>query len=299
MYNVTMKQKVSVRAIIKQDEKTFFVRRSAGRRTILGKYELPGGKVGFNEQPDDALRRIIRDDTGMRVETIQLHDSIGYIDPDDSTIQYIFIVYLVSVSRGERVGDLASKYDKYAWIKMHDIQQSTLTNSTQAIVGIEQKQPLTDHNKDNDAIETTNGDHLVVYSDGGSRGNPGPSAAGYVVMNASEDILEESGAYLGITTNNQAEYQAVLLGLQRALELRAETVDFRIDSMLIVNQMSGVYKVKNRDLWPIYERIKELVGQFNKVTFTHVRREFNQRADAMVNKVLDEHSSGANNPNRL
>lgn len=293
-----MKQKVSVRAIIKQDEKTFFVRRSAGRKTILGKYELPGGKIGFNEQPDDALKRIVRDDTGMHVETAQLYDSISYIDPDDPTVQYVFIVYLVGVLRGERVGDLASKYDKYVWQKMQNIQRNMLTNSTQVVVGLAQNTVLTDDNKNNDD-EITTDNHLIVYSDGGSRGNPGPSATGYVVMNASEDIIEENGSYLGITTNNQAEYQAVLLGLQKALELQAKTVDFRVDSMLIVNQMSDIYKVKNRDLWPIYERIKELISKFDKVTFTHVRREFNQRADAMVNKVLDEHSSGANNPNRL
>ncbi len=96
--------------------------------------------------------------------------------------------------------------------------------------------------------------------------------------------------YLGIATNNIAEYHGVRLGLEKALELGVRTVDFRIDSLLVVNQMNGIYQIKNRELWPIYERIKELTTKFDKVTFSHVRREFNQLADGMVNKILNAHA---------
>ena len=106
-------------------------------------------------------------------------------------------------------------------------------------------------------------------------------------MNDREHVVHEGGMYLGITTNNQAEYHGVRLGLEKAIELGARTVDFRIDSLLVVNQMNGMYKIKNRELWPINERIHELVMKFDKVTFTHVKREFNQLADGMVNKILD------------
>jgi ribonuclease HI len=130
---------------------------------------------------------------------------------------------------------------------------------------------------------------ILIYADGGSRGNPGPSASGFVVFSDGE-LIFEGGKYLGITTNNQAEYQAVKLGLEKARELHARVVDFRMDSQLVVNQLTGMYQVKNRELWPIHTSIKELIDQFEKVTFTHVSREFNKDADAMVNKILDRHA---------
>ena len=132
---------------------------------------------------------------------------------------------------------------------------------------------------------------IVIYSDGGSRGNPGPSAAGYVVLNVQQEVIAEGGEYLGITTNNQAEYQGVRLGLEKAIELGYKKVDFKLDSMLVVNQMKGYYKIKNRELWPINERIRTLMTNFDRVTFTHVNRQFNQLADGMVNKTLDAHKA--------
>ncbi len=128
---------------------------------------------------------------------------------------------------------------------------------------------------------------IKLYADGGSRGNPGPSASGYVLMDMDDGILKKSGVYLGITTNNQAEYQSLKLGLEEAQKLGAREVSVFMDSLLVVNQMKGIYKVKNRDLWPIYEAIKELTKNFKKVTFTHVPRALNKLADGEVNETLD------------
>jgi ribonuclease HI len=128
---------------------------------------------------------------------------------------------------------------------------------------------------------------VKMYSDGGSRGNPGPSASGYVVYDMDDVILTRQGVYIGITTNNQAEYLSLKFGLQEALKLQARIVHVYMDSLLVVNQMTGKFKVKNRDLWPIYEAVKELVPQFEKVTFTHVPRELNKEADAAVNEAMD------------
>lgn len=128
---------------------------------------------------------------------------------------------------------------------------------------------------------------IKLYADGGSRGNPGPSASGYVLMDLNNSIIFKSGVYLGITTNNQAEYQALKYGLEEAIKLGAVEVDIYMDSLLVINQMKGIYKVKNRDLWPIYEAIKEMTTRFKKVRFTHVPRELNKLADAEVNEVLD------------
>lgn len=133
---------------------------------------------------------------------------------------------------------------------------------------------------------------VKLFTDGGSRGNPGPSATGIVIQDMDGNVVTNTGKYLGITTNNQAEYQAVLQGLGIAKELGAQTVHVYMDSLLVVNQMSGIFKIKNRDLWPIHQAITELVKTFVKVSFTHVPREMNKSADAEVNKTLDAAEKG-------
>lgn len=128
---------------------------------------------------------------------------------------------------------------------------------------------------------------VKTFSDGGSRGNPGPSASGYVVMDEEDSVILKAGVYLGITTNNQAEYQSLKFALQAAQKLGAQEVHAHMDSLLVINQMKGIFKVKNRDLWPIHEAIKELAKGFKKITYTHVPRELNKLADAEVNETLD------------
>lgn len=126
-----------------------------------------------------------------------------------------------------------------------------------------------------------------LYADGGSRGNPGPSASGYVLYDMDDNIVVKKGVYLGITTNNQAEYQALKFGLEEALRNNVRTLHVFLDSMLVVNQMLGIFQVKNRDLWPIHDAIKKLVAQFKQVNFTHVPRALNKEADSAVNQTLD------------
>jgi pterin-4a-carbinolamine dehydratase/ribonuclease HI len=128
---------------------------------------------------------------------------------------------------------------------------------------------------------------IKMYADGGSRGNPGPSASGFVLMDMDDNVIMKSGVYLGVTTNNQAEYQALKFGLEEAQKMGAREVAVFMDSLLVVNQMKGIFKVKNRDLWPIHESIKETAKQFKKITYTHVPRELNKLADSEVNTTLD------------
>lgn len=128
---------------------------------------------------------------------------------------------------------------------------------------------------------------IKVYSDGGSRGNPGPSAGGYVILDMADSVVKNNGKYLGIMTNNQAEYHAIKGGLEAAIELGARVVHVFMDSLLIVNQMKGIYKVKNQELLPIYKATKDLLRLFDEIEFTHVPRELNKLADAEVNKSLD------------
>jgi mutator protein MutT len=288
-----MNQRIAVRAIIRKDEKTLLLRRANGRPSILGKFELPGGQLEYGEQPEDALARYLKEDAGLVIQTAQLFDVLTYVDHDDRDIQYVFILYLVSTVAPTDI-TLSHNYDHYLWKKVSNIQQEELTESAKLLLGISQQQISSVKQQEligSDVTESTDISHAIIYADGGSRGNPGPSASGFVIMNDREHVIHEGGMYLGITTNNQAEYHGVRLALEKALEMGVKTVDFRLDSLLVVNQMNGIYKIKNRDLWPIHERIQELVRDFDKVTFTHVRREFNQLADGMVNKILDARAS--------
>lgn len=127
-----------------------------------------------------------------------------------------------------------------------------------------------------------------LFTDGGSRGNPGPSAIGYVILDMADNIIKKESAYLGITTNNQAEYQALKLGLEDALNRGVKELDVYLDSMLVVNQVNGSWKMKNQELLPHHQAVRNLIPQFDKVTFTHVPRAMNALADAMVNECLDK-----------
>ena len=131
--------------------------------------------------------------------------------------------------------------------------------------------------------------HLVMNSDGGSRGNPGPAAIGVVVYDEAGKELTRLQKTIGTTTNNQAEYQAVVMGLEWILTCYQDTiVDCRLDSELVVKQLQGKYKMKNVELKPWFNRIHELVGSLGgQVTFQHVFRTQNKLADQLVNEVLD------------
>jgi ribonuclease HI/ADP-ribose pyrophosphatase YjhB (NUDIX family) len=285
-----MKQKVVTRAIIKQDGKVLLLRRQGGRPSISGLYELPGGRVHINQQPEDALTHALNIHLKVSPETVQLKDVMTFIDPDDRELQYVFILFEASLKPIDRTIELSDEYDRYVWKKLTDIQQNELTQSTQQLLGM-QPIPFAPGGKPEIlkagvAISATH-EHIIAYTDGGSRGNPGPSAAGFVLFDTAGMVIREGGTYLGITTNNVAEYQAVYLALEEAVQLGASVVDFKLDSQLVTNQMNGVFKVKHHDLKPIHQRIQELSSQFERVTFTHIRREFNQLADGMVNKILD------------
>lgn len=287
-----MKQRISIRAIVRVEGETLLLRRANGRASIMGKYELPGGKIAYGEQPEDALRRYLHDDAGLHVQTAQLFDAVTYIDRDDRDIQYIVVVYMVAVAGDRHKPQLSANYDEAYWGMLKNIQQKDCTDLTDLLLGIIQQDVISEEivtagaKKD---VSVTSKDRVIIYSDGGSRGNPGPSAAGFVLVNEQQELVEQGGEYLGVTTNGQAEYQGVRLGLERAIELGYTRIECRIDSMMVVNQMNGIYKIKSRELWPIHDRIRDLVKQCESVTFSHVKREFNTLADGMVNKTLDQY----------
>ncbi len=130
--------------------------------------------------------------------------------------------------------------------------------------------------------------YLLARTDGGSRGNPGPSGIGVVIEDAKTgQVLEEHAKFLGRTTNNQAEYQAVILALSRAVALGAKEIEIVADSELLIKQAKGEYRVKNPDLQLRFREMKGLEAQLGRVQYRHVRREFNKAADALANKAMD------------
>lgn len=133
---------------------------------------------------------------------------------------------------------------------------------------------------------------FTLYTDGGARGNPGPAGAGALLLDGNGKEIEAISAYLGKMTNNQAEYRALLLGLQAAIDNDVCELDVRMDSELIVKQMKGEYKVKHPDMKVLYAQAKLLVATFDTISFHHIRRELNTDADALVNQAIDSHLEG-------
>ena len=129
---------------------------------------------------------------------------------------------------------------------------------------------------------------LTIFSDGGARGNPGPAGCGAVIYNSKSEVIARIGQYIGKTTNNQAEYRALILGLERAKKLKAVEVKCYLDSELVVKQLNREYRVKDKDLELLFIKIHNLTLNFKKVIFNHVRREKNKEADRLVNLVLDK-----------
>jgi ribonuclease HI len=131
------------------------------------------------------------------------------------------------------------------------------------------------------------GGRVVIYTDGAARGNPGPAGAGVRIEGPDGAALAEIAEYLGETTNNVAEYRALLLGLERARALGAREVEVRSDSELLVRQMTGAYKVRNEGLRPLVARAHALADGFTSVDYVHVRRESNRAADRLANLAID------------
>ena len=128
-----------------------------------------------------------------------------------------------------------------------------------------------------------------AYTDGGSRGNPGPSAAGGVIFSPEHKQLAEVSKYLGVRTNNYAEYTSLIITLEKCILLNIKNIEVFMDSKLVIEQLNGKWKVKNESLKILFNEVKELLKSFQQFSFKHIKREFNKHADSLVNKCLDLH----------
>ena len=131
---------------------------------------------------------------------------------------------------------------------------------------------------------------FTLHTDGGARGNPGPSAIGGVLLDPSDEKIAEFSEFTGISTNNVAEYTALIKGLSIAFTNRARNLNCFLDSELVVKQLNGQYKVKSPGLKILFEKVIDLKNKFDSISFTHIRRDKNFKADKLVNKALDSFS---------
>ena len=136
---------------------------------------------------------------------------------------------------------------------------------------------------------------VSIYTDGASKGNPGDAGVGVVISDENGVVIREISDYIGQTTNNVAEYTALIYGLKAAQQLSASQVDICIDSELLARQLTGVYKVKSPNLKPLFEKIVDALRTFERATVTHVKREYNKRADELANEGAKKHRQDARN----
>jgi len=133
---------------------------------------------------------------------------------------------------------------------------------------------------------------IILYADGGARGNPGPAGAGAYLEDAAGVCLAKVHQYLGETTNNVAEYSALILGLKRALTFKPQYLVVKLDSQLVVRQLEGAYQVKQPHLKKLYSEVMGLLEKFPKIEIQHIPREENSEADLLANQAMDEGPSG-------
>lgn len=241
----------------------------------------------------------INDDKDLHVnDVVMLIDQVNPIDPSSwKELGRVQIVQILEKQLGQLtqidIGPeeaLTSLEDRLTLYRSYYGPQVRAETPVK-IVFFAALKPLTDTNSQGGKTPPIS---YKLFTDGGSRGNPGPSACGYVLFDMSDKVIDQDGLFLGVTTNNQAEYQSLKLGLEVALKLKAQVVYCYMDSMLVINQMKGIYKVKNQDLVPLNIAVHNLVKKFTEVVFTFVPREHNRRADEMVNKILNAQAPETN-----
>jgi ribonuclease HI len=202
------------------------------------------------------------------------------LDNFTDTIKFINKVLQLAQENNHHPKLISSYTDVEVFLKTHDSDSVTKKDHELA--------SKIDNSFSQKQIKNTSINDAKLFTDGGSRGNPGPSAIGFAVLDSDDLVIKEYGEYIGETTNNQAEYKALSFGLDSCIELGIKNLEVYMDSQLIVNQINGSYKVKNTDLIPIYNEIKSKLKSFSSISFAHVPREQNKLADSLVNKALDD-----------
>ncbi len=275
-----MKQRIRTVAIVRNEDGVLVLKRSRGRSEAPVFWELPTGKIKFGEQPEEAMVRSLTEFTGLTAKSIKLKDAITFLAPEGaSQISNLYIVYEVAIDAETK----PTPYDRYSAYKFtKDFSNLRLNETTATVLEIENgKAPIGRVS----ARGAANG--VIINVDGASRGNPGPSGIGYCIQDGHR-VVERGGEFIGFATSRLAEYLAMRKGVERALELNYKTVRFVSDSLMVINQLNGIFSIKNQDILPIYRDIEQKLDQFDAVSFTHVSRSENMIADSEANAAIDK-----------
>ena len=280
-------------AICKKDGDILLLKRAGGRMDGAEiDFELPTGKIIFGEQPEEAMARVLYENTGVQTASMQLMDVVTFTNlVGSSQLGSLYIVYEVRLGEESTIKMTSERYSSYKWTPLTDTTNLPLDEATMMVLqitstkGVEVKPKLRQIGGEQVAPES---DTATVYTDGASRGNPGPSGIGYYIIGADGRELKRGGEFLGMSNSRLAEYYGLKEGIEQAIELGLKRVSFISDNLMMVNQMNGVYKVKNQDLMQVYFDVLELLKNLESYSFTHVPRSQNKEADEEANRVIDE-----------
>lgn len=291
-----MKQRIRVSAICRKDGDILLLKRAGGRiDNAEADFELPTGKIIFGEQPEEAMARVLYENTGVKTASLQLTDAVTFTSLEGSSqLGSLYIIYEVKLDEGASVKVTSERYSSYKWIPIAETTNYPLEQATMMVLQITSTKGAEIHSKirhvGDGKIAAATGDFATIYTDGGSRGNPGPSGLGYYILGPDGREIKRGGEFLGMSNSRLAEYYGLKEGLEQAIELGLKRVNFMSDSLMMVNQMNGVYQVKNLDLMQVYSDVLGLLSKLESYSFTHVPREQNKEADAEVNRVIDENT---------
>lgn len=262
------------------------MKRRTGRNAEPVFWELPTGKIKFGEQPEEAMARAALEYLGVEVKEIKLKDVVTFLAFSGlSQMANLYIIYELSVpdTAGIKPNE---RYSAYKFLKRDEFSKIRIDEATAAVLELERDEKGVANNEN--YRESVNG--ATIYVDGSSRGNPGPAGIGYYIVGENGEVLKRGGEFVGFATSRVAEYYALRSGVEQAIELGLKRVRFVGDNLMMINQMNGIYKIKNRDLLPIYADIRKKVAEnFDAVSFTHVKRDQNTMADEEANLAIDRH----------
>lgn len=278
-----MKQRIRVVGIIRNEDGILVFKGNRGRSEAPVFWELPTGKIKYGEQPEEAMARSLTEYTGLVASSLSLKDAITFLAPEGSSqISNLYIIYELGIE-GEIKPTPKDRYTAYKFIKDFATANIHLNETSMSVIEIEDEKTTSSHISSRD---TANG--VTINVDGASRGNPGPAGIGYIIHDNTGKIIEQGGEFIGFATSRMAEYYAMRKGVERALELGYKTVKFISDSLMVVNQINGVFSIKNQDILPIYKDILAKIEQFDAVSFKHVPRSENAIADHEANVAIDK-----------
>ena len=286
---VGMKQRIRVAGIIRRGEDVLLLKKKTRREVGLVFWELPIGKIKFGEQPEEAMARAVFESLGLQVTEVVLKDAVTFLAfLNSSQMANLCIVYEVKVNSEAKI-HLGEGFSAYKWVKKEEFGKISLDDASRTVLGMEVSLQGNNLELENaNYRETVNG--ATIYVDGSSRGNPGPAGIGYYIVDEEGRAIERGGEFVGFATSRLAEYYALKKGVEKAIELKLKSVKFVGDNLMMINQMNGIYKIKNNDLVPVYKEIRKLVSRnFEAVSFTHVKREQNVEADREANLAIDRH----------